>query len=476
MTSAPRPPGVSDSTGPPPHSIAHSAKSHWLRNAGTYTANADLAESVDCDLLVIGGGVAGLSSALHAAQAGIGKVLLIESEIIGFGATGRSAGWIIPQFGMDQLSIRAKYGRERSGEAISYARAAVSYTEELIDKFAIQSDYRRPGLMRTAFDDRWIDDLEALHKAYVDMGFDDLAWLSANELQSEYNGNDRFRSAIFDPNVGLLDPVKQVRGLKKAAEDSGVEIYENTPALQIDRDQRGIRVYTPCGSISPSRLVLATNAYTHQLQGSIGSQLRRVQSPVFARGAITEQIPNDLWRSLGWHRGNAIESCLDLFHYMAPTTDQRIQFYFIYYGGHPVMGEMEPAACHDGAVVSLRHLQCIFPQLKDIGLAHNWGGHMSGTRDLVPHLSCIGDDRVIYIGGCWGHGLALSHLHGKTVADLLRGVSSELTDCWFVNRRPAPWPPFPLDYIGKQFAWNHMKRKVRRQIQNSIFTTEEPLR
>ena len=453
----------------PAHSAPHSGKSHWLRNAGEYAANPDLTGNVECDVLIVGGGVAGLCCAVHAAEAGLGEVLLIESEIIGFGASGRAAGWIIPQFGMDQLSIRAKYGRERSQAAIAYARSAVACTEELIQKYDIESDYRRPGLMRVAFDDRWIGDLEKLYQTYLEMGLSDLTWLEGKELQSKYNGNSSFRAAIWDPNLGLLDPLKHVRALKIVAERLGVQIFENTPALQIDRDQARIKVHTPGGSISPSKIVLATNAYTHQLQGNIGSSLRRVQSPVFARGAVTEPIPDDLWESIGWDQGNAIESSLDLFHYMAPTADRRIQFYFIYYGGHSYMGEMEPAASHEGAGVSMAHLRCIFPELKDIGVAHNWGGHMSGTRDLVPHLTTVGDERVIYIGGCWGHGLAMSHLHGKTVVDLLQGKSSDLTECWFVNRKPVRWPIFPLDYIGKQFAWDRLKRKVRRQLRGSIF-------
>lgn len=447
----------------------HAAKSFWLRDYGDYTPNGDLDGSVDCDVLIIGGGVAGISTALHAARDGLGKVVLIESEIVGFGATGRSAGWIMPQFGMDQLSIHAKYGHDKSRAAFAYCNRAVAYTRELIEQYKIDSDYRHPGLMRVAFDDRWIDDLRTLFENYRSIGMGDITWIEGTDLQEQFNGNVNFRAAISDPNLGLLNPCKQVRALKRLAENVGAEIYENTPAVYLERVHGGVLVDTPRGAVRAAKIVVATNAFSHMLEGPIGRDLRRVQSPVFARGAVTEKLSDEQWRSIGWTNQNAIESSLELFHYMAPTIDGRIQFFFIYYGGHPVRGEMEPTISRDGGAVSLAHLKRIFPPLRDIRLEQNWGGHMSGTRDLIPQLSQIGDERVIYIGGCWGHGLAISHLHGQTVSHMLQGKTSDLTDFWIVNRKPRQWPPFPLDYFGKRAVWEKLKRRTRAQMQSSIF-------
>lgn len=454
---------------PPPHA----AKSYWLHADGGYVPNHDVDGDLTCDVLVIGGGIAGTSSAWHTAKDGVGKVVLIEAEIIGFGASGRAAGWIMPQFGVDQLTIRAKYGAERSQQAFAYCRRAVAYTREITEAHAIASDYREPGLMRVAFDDRWVCDLQELYEHYRSIGMDQVSWVESDELRSKYNGNPHFKAAISDPELGLLNPCKQVRGLKRLAEEAGVDIYENSPAVHLERMAGGVRVITPRGSICAGKVVLATNAFTHMLEGPLGREVRQLQSPVFARGAVTERLSPAQWQSIGWEQGNAIESSLDLFHYMAPTADGRIQFYFIYYGGHPVRGEMEPAISGKGADVSLAHLKRIFPQLQDVRLEHNWGGHMSGTRDLVPHLTQIGDERVIYIAGCWGHGLAINHLHGQTVSHLLQGKRSELTDFWIVNRKPRAWPKFPFDFLGKQAAWMNLKRRARKQLRGSIFEGAE---
>ncbi|WP_299847517.1 FAD-dependent oxidoreductase [uncultured Paracoccus sp.] len=456
--------------GSPPHA----GKSFWLQDYGAYQPNADLARDLYCDVLVIGGGIAGLSAAWHAAKSSSGRVVLIESEVIGFGASGRAAGWIMPQFGMDQVAIRKTYGDERAKAAFAYCLRAMNYTRETIAAQGLDSDYRHPGLMRVAFDDRWIGELEALHAMLEDFGVPDLRWLEGAEVQAAFAGNRNFRAASLDPNLGLLNPLKHVRSLKKLAASAGVEIFENTPALHLERRTGGVHVATPRGSVRASKLVVATNAFTHLLEGPLGREMRHLQSPVFARGAVTERLSPQQWSEIGWERGNAIESTLDLFHYMAPTRDGRIQFYWIYHGGHSRFGEMEPAASAEGAAASLDHLKRIFPRLRGVRLAHHWGGHMSGTCDLVPHLTTLGDDRVIYIGGCWGHGLAMSLLHGQTVADMLNDTRSELTDFWIVNRKPKPWPVRPFDHLGKGFHWHRLKRKALRRMAGSIFDDARP--
>lgn len=456
--------GNKDESSPP-----HAAKSFWLNDYGAYQANTTLDGEVACDILVIGGGVAGLSAAWHAARDTSARVVLIESEIIGYGASGRAAGWIMPQFGMDQMSIRKKYGAERSQAAFQYCRRAVQYTRELIETHTLDSDYRHPGLMRVAFDERWIDGLRSLYEMNREFGADNVTWMEGEAVQAEFSGNKNFKAAMFDPDLGLLNPCKQVRELKRLAQQAGVEIFENSPAVSLNRVSGGVRVATPQGVVRADKVVIATNAYTHQLEGSLGREMRRLQSPVFARGAVTERLSKEQWDAIGWSRGNAMESTLDLFHYMAPTADGRIQFYWIYYGGHSSFGEMQPEVSDEGGMASLTHLKKIFPALKGLRMAHNWGGHMSGTRDLVPHLCFLGDERVIYVGGCWGHGLAINHLHGQTISHMLSGRSSDLTDFWIVNRKPKKWPVKPFDTLGKQVAWTWMRRRARKQVVGSIF-------
>lgn len=448
----------------------HSNKSFWLDDAGAYTPNPPLQGDLRIDVLVVGGGIAGLSTAWHlAAGQAAASVAVIESEIVGFGASGRSGGWVMTQFGLDQLAVRRKYGKEKSVAALSYCRQAVDYTRRIIEQHALASEYRHPGVMRVAFDARWVARLERLMALYSDFGMTDTRWVEGRELQAEYAGNPHFHAAIFEPNMGMLHPVKHVRELKRLAEQAGARIYEQTPAIYLERCHGGVVVATPRGKIYAKRLVLATNAYTHLLQGPIADTLRRRQAPMIARTAVTERLTAQQWSEVGWQRGNAIESTLELFHWMSPTLDGRIQYYWIYHGGYTRHGEMEPLLSAQGATESTAHLKRIFPALRDVRMAQTWGGHFSATRDLVPHLGYVGDERVIYMAGCWGHGNAISHLHGKTIADMVQGRSSDLTAFWVVDRKPQNWPASPFDYLGKAALWSASKRRVDRAIRGSIF-------
>lgn len=448
----------------------HGSKSFWLADAGEYLPNPPLQGDLRCDVLIVGGGIAGLSAAWHLRRDDPAiSVVVIESEIVGYGASGRSGGWVMTQFGLDQLAVRKRYGKERSQAALEYCRRAVDYTRDLIRSEGLDSEYRHPGVMRVAFDDRWISTLESLMGLYAESGMKDARWLDADALAGSYAGNRNFRAAIDEPNMGMLHPAKHVRALKRLAESAGVTVFEETPAIHLEREVGGVKVVTPRGTIRAGRLVLATNAYTHLLQGPIGDELRHRQAPMIARTAVTEPLTRAQWDAIGWRRGNAIESTLDMFHWMSPTLDGRIQYYWIYYGGYTRHGELEAAISAEGAAVSTEHLKRIFPMLKDVRMAQTWAGHFSTTRDLIPHLGFIGDERVLYMAGCWGHGNALLHLHGQTVSDLLRGRSTDLTALWIVDRKPKDWPPFPLDYIGKAAVWSSTRRRVATQLKGSIF-------
>ena len=446
-------------------------RSFWLDNYGNYLPNSPLQGDINVDVVIVGGGFCGLSSAWHLRKAdGATAVAVIEAEIVGFGASGRAGGWIMSQFGLDQLSVKEKYGQERALQAYQYGSRALKYTRELIDTHQMDCDYRHPGVMRIAFDDNTVNTLEQLQSLYEEFhGAGETEWLDESALQSEYN-NENFKAAIFEPEMGLLDPCKQVREWKRLATEAGVEVFENTPAVSIDRDGKSIRITTPRGTIKAERLVLATNAYSHLLEGTVGRSMRRDQAPLFARAIVTEPLSDEQWSRVGWSRRCGIETTLGLFHWFSPTVDGRIVFYNAYYMDFPNGNDMHMDYDATGNTVSVRHFRQLFPALKDLGIAQAWGGPLSATADKVPHLGFLGgDERIVYSTGCWGHGLALHHLNGETIADLLTGQSSDLTRTWFVNRDTRRWPVAPFDYIGKKAFLEYYRWLDRRAARATMF-------
>lgn len=446
-------------------------RSFWLDDYGPYEPNAPLRDDARVDVAVIGGGLLGLSSAWHLRQADAATdVAVIEAEVVGYGASGRAGGWVMTQFGLDQLSVKAKYGQARALEAYRYCERAVDYTRELIDAHAMQCDYRHPGVMRIAFDEAGVAALGHLRALYEDFGVaGEMTDLDEAALREEFD-NPNFRAAVYEPNMGLMDPCKQVREWKRLACAAGVQVCENTPAVSIDREGSGLRIRTPRATLRAERVVLATNGYTHLLGGGVGRRARRDQSPLFARAMVTEPLTEAQWQAVGWGRRCAIESTFGLFHWFSPTADGRIVFFNAYYMDFPFGDEMNLDYDAVGAEVSERHFRQIFPALRDVKIAQTWGGPLSATIDKVPHLGFLGGDERVVIGtGCWGHGLGLHHLNGRTVADLLTGTQSDLTDFWIVNRKTARWPVRPLDYLGKRVFVEYYRWLDRRTARDSMF-------
>lgn len=445
-------------------------RSFWIDDYGEYHSNAPLQQDISVDVVVIGGGYTGLSTAWHLRQADNAMdVALIEAEIIGYGASGRNSGWVMTQFGMDQLLVRQLYGEARATEAYQYCSRAVDYVQQLIREHNMDSDYRHPGVMRVAFGEKWIPELEELKKLYDDIGVGaEMQWLDEDQLKQEFNSS-HFKAGIFEPNMGHLHPVKHVREWKRLATEASVQIYENTPAIDVDREGAKIRIKTPRGTILADKLVLATNGFTHLVPGIYNKTLKRTQAPLFARSVITEPLTEEQWEAVKWTRRCSVEGTLRLFHWFNTTADGRIMFFYTNHMGFPKGDEMNMEYDAEGMDVSIRHFRALFPCLKDVKIAQHWGGPLSASCDMVPHIGTLEGGRVVYCNGYWGHGVAMSQLNGRTIADLLVGNQSDLTDFWIVDRKPLRWPPSPLDNIAKNAVLKYYRWLDRRAIKNTVF-------
>lgn len=446
--------------------MSHSARSFWVHDYGAYTPNPPLQDDIAVDVAVVGGGFSGMSSAWNIKQHdSSADVALIESEVVGFGASGRAAGWVMTQFGLDQMMIKSIYGLEKARAAFRYCSAGVDYVRKMLAEHDMQSDYHHPGLMRVAFGEKWLPVLEATKRYYEDMGVADVQWMDKKAVEDEIN-SPLIMAAVFEHNMGHLNPCKHVREWKRIVMDGDIDVYEQTPAIDIDRKGRKVKIKTPGGSISADKVVLATNAYTHLLSGEVGDKLRRDQSPIFPQLIITEPLTGAQWDDLGWKRRCSIEGTLNLFHNTNPYKD-RVIFSFPHHLGYSRGGEMNRDFNARNIQVTVDHFHKIFPTLKGVKVAQAWGGPVSATMDLVPHIGFFGDERIIYTTGCWGHGIALTQQNGRTIADLVMDRQTDRTDFWIVNRKPKKWLPNPLGYASRKSVIEFFKWMDRRQLKGT---------
>jgi glycine/D-amino acid oxidase-like deaminating enzyme len=421
--------------------------SFWARSYGAYQPSPPLHGEVTVDVAVIGGGFTGLSAAREFRRDNPGaSVAVLEGAVVGFGASGRNGGFSMKLFGLEPEVTKLRWGAAKTVEAHRYAQRAVAWVKQLIEENDLQSDYRHTGMLRVSYTPRQLARLERTYRLMQTLGIDDdTAFRSAEQLRGEFR-SERYLGAIHETETGILNPCKHVRELKRLAEREGVTIYEQTPVARVTRAGRSILLETARGSVKAERLVIATNAYSRSLAGL--PKLTSRQVPVWTFQVVTAPLSEAQWHSLGWEGRQSFEDNRQLVHYFRPTVDGRITM-----GGGGVTMPGGPGFDHDFAPRLWRHceahLQWLFPQLAPVRIDYRWGGPVSVNMDLTPEIGFIGDARVIYSVGCIGHGVSLTHLNGRLIADLLSDRKTDLTDFWIVDRKALPWPPEPLGFLAK---------------------------
>ena len=424
--------------------------SFWARDYGPYSPNPLLAETIRADVVLVGGGILGLNTARELKKDNPNaRVVVLESDVIGAGPAGRNAGFTTTLFGLEPQVTKLRWGKQKTVDACRYAIKSVNYTKQVIEDYKLDSDYSHPGLLRVAYTQPQIKVLEGVYKIFQALGVAEemgLRWWSKEDLCNEFN-SPLFMIGLSDVHSGQMNPCKHIRELKRLALEVGVEIYELTPVQSFERKDNEVVLNVPAATVRADKAVLATNAYTHLLKGLRGAKRR--QCPVWTAVIVSERLTEEQWASVGWANRWGFEDARQMIHYVRPTPDNRIliggQEFWTPWGFHRDMD-------HDFAPDIWRrleaHLKHMFPSLREVKVAYRWSGPCSINLDMAPEIGYLGDERIIYWTGGFGHGAALSHLNGRLVADLLNGNKTELTDFWIVNRKAIPLPGTFLTFVG----------------------------
>ena len=425
------------------------SKSFWLGTAA-YEPDPPLRGELRVDVAVVGGGFTGLSAALHLREAGTPEVAVLESDVVGFGASGRNAGFAMTLFGLTMSVTKRRFGAARAREAHQYMEKAVDYVGELVEKYGIDCEYERPGFLRVATTPAYVERIQREIALAESLGLSGVEWLTRQQVAERVH-SPRYLGAWWEPRCALVNPARLAWGLKRVASAKGVRFHECTPIGEIRRSGDGVRLSAPGAVVYAKKLVLATNAYSVRIP-----ELRRKQVPLFTHVVLSEPLPAGRLEPIGWQGREGIEDARNLVHYYRLTRENRLLM-----GGGDVTlayGERLDYDLSDRVFGELeRHVQAVFPSLRGVGFTHRWGGPVSVPLDLAPALGFLGDERIVYSLGCMGHGVSLAHLNGRTLADLLLGNRSDLTSVFFVNRRTLPWPPEPLRRIVSRalLGWFH---------------------
>ncbi|MCO5316765.1 MAG: FAD-binding oxidoreductase [Solirubrobacterales bacterium] len=415
-------------------------KGLWHATYGEYEPSPPLAGSVEADVAIVGGGFTGMATAywLLKAEPSL-KVVVLESEVVGYGASGRNGSFAMTVVGLG-LDLLAKIkGRDRAIQAQRYLERAVDLVGELVETEGLDCDYIRPGFLRMATTPAYEKKIRHEIEFARSLGIEGIEWLDRDEARARVN-SAQYRGAWWEPRMALVNPLKLVREMKRVVTGLGATVHEGTPVEAIERPGR-FRLRGPNGTVNAERIVLATNAYSHLLM----PEIRGKQVPAWTYVIATEPLSEERLAPVGWDGFEGVEDARNLIHYYRRTPDNRILM-----GGGPVGFGYGRDMDRDANPKAWRHLEdhitTLFPDLAGVKIDYRWGGPFSVTTDLTPAIGYIGDPRAVYSVGCIGHGVAMTHLNGQTIRDLLLERRTELTEHFFVNRRVVPWPPEPLRY------------------------------
>lgn len=415
-------PAASDRRGP----------SFWLADAPE--AGPALEGERGVDVAVVGGGLAGLSTAIELRRRGV-SVAVLEQDYAGHGASGRNAGHLTPTIGKDLPSVLRGFGRERGGALIRLAETAVQYVEEAIAEHDIDCRYRPVGNVVAGIHDGQRRRLERSAQAGIELGAA-LQMLDPRELRER--GIPRaFTCGYLERQGGVLDPGRYVRGLAAAAREAGAEVWEGTPVQETQpAPGGGVEVRTPRGVVRARRLVVATNAYTRELGVPAGG-------PVSLRVTMlaTEPLPAEVRAAIGWAGEEGIYTAHEVLESHRLTADGRIVSgsRYVRYESTGRAAEMDDPDVFARTEAVLRSR---FPEAGAVPVARFWSGPIAFNLNFLPWVGRSEEGTTSWAVGFAGHGVALASLAGVWLARLAcdddAGVP-ELTEA----PRP-PMPPEPL--------------------------------
>ena len=407
-----------------------------------------LGGDLDVDVAIVGAGYTGLWTARYLAIADPSlRMVVLEAEVAGYGASGRNGGWCSALFAASDT----KLAREHGEDAARRMRAEMVRTVEEVGRAAaaegIDCHFAKGGTVVMARDPAQVTraKMQVAEARSFGAGEADLTWLDRREAH-ERVGATRVLGATYTPHCAAIDPARLVRGLAEAVERLGVPVHEGTPVVAIRPGRNGRRpaAVTTRGTVRAEVVVRALEAWTATLPGE-----RRTLAPVYSLMLATEPLDDAFWKEAGLAARETFSDQRHLVIYGQRTADGRVAFGGrgapYHFGSRVRPGFDQDARVHEGLRQALVDL---FPALGDASITHRWGGPIGVPRDWHSSGGLDRATGVAWAGGYVGDGVSTANLAGRTLADLVRGERSDLVTLPWVGHRWPRWEPEPLRWLG----------------------------
>ena len=392
------------------------APSYYAASANWQTDYPQLEGDLNVDVVIVGAGFSGVATAVELCERGY-KVALVESNRIGWGATGRNGGQIIGGYGRDPAAFSSSIGSEGVSIVESMGSECVEIIKERIEKYNIDCDLKW-GYCEVGLKKRHL-------KSYREWAAEDSAIqiLDQNEIK-QYVNSDLYLGGYYREDWGHIQPLNLCIGEAKAAEVMGAKIFEQTQITRITYGENPA-VHTDKGSIKANHVILCGNAYMGNLVPYLDARVLPATSCIIATEPLSdEQLQQTMVRDV------AVCDSRTALDYYRLSADKRLLF-----GGLSNYTGLEPSN-----VQAIMHAKMtkVFPSLKNTRIDYSWSGSMGISVRRMPQIGRIKNSNVLYISGYSGHGVAPTHMTGRILAEAVDGDTHRFD---IMNKMfHLPWP------------------------------------
>ncbi len=444
---------------------------YWLDSPDRPAPEPPLAADAVCDLLVVGGGYTGLWTALLAKEQDPDRdVLLLEGSEVGWAASGRNGGFVSKSL----THGRANGEVHLPDEVDRLDELGLENLEEIRDAIArhgIDCDFAWNGSITVATEDRHVAELREAHEEEPE----NTTFFDQAAMQEEIR-SPLFKAGLFEHDESaLVDPARLAWGLKAACLKLGVRIHEHTPVHGLEKHGKGASARMvastggevegiPAGragrhTVVARRVVLATNVFKSLLPTT-----RMWTVPVYDYAIMTEPLTEEQFASIGWADEQGLDDPDSRFHYVRVTTDRETGLKRVLYGGYDAIynygRKVKPE--YDRRDETYRrlaaHFIATFPQLEGVRFTHAWGGAIDTCSRFFSFFDKAHGGLTARAAGFTGLGVGATRFAARVLLDLVDGKDTELTRLQMVRKRPLPFPPDPIAWLGVEITKREMVR------------------
>lgn len=427
--------------------MAHMPPSLWADTAPSSPSRPSLEGNARTDVLVIGGGFTGLAAALSLAERGIDTVLL-ESYVIGWGASGRNGGQVIPGLKYDPEELVARYGLEHGQKMIDIGGRNADVVFELVRRHGIACDARQQGWIQPAATQSGLRTIEERARQWADQGVG-VTWLDRDECAKRL-GTNAYLGGWLDPRAGGLNPLAYARGLADAAEKAGARLFERSKVAGMNRVAGQWHVdLDNGGKVMADQVLICTNGYSDELQKGLAKSIIAANSYQIATRPLSESESKTILPG-----GEVVSDARKLLLYFRRDSTGRLLM-----GGrgpfHEPRGEQD-----------FRHLQRaiakLYPTLEKVEIDYRWAGRVALTRDTLPHVHQPAPGLLAALGYN-GRGVAMGTHLGKLIGESWgKAAFEEVLPFPITPIQPIPLHGLQRLYVGTVVSYYRLRDWLER--------------